>query len=166
MDALGINLSGLITQLVSFIILFLILKKVLFGPINKILQTRAKKIQESLDMAESVKLEATESAEKLEAEINKARQEGQKLIGDARDAAEKYKQQEILRTTSESEEMIKKANKSIEKERDLAIQSVRKEFSSLVISAASKVVEKTIDQKDHKEILDKAIGDEIGKVKK
>ena len=41
MDALGINLSGLITQLVSFIILFLILKKVLFGPINKILQTRA-----------------------------------------------------------------------------------------------------------------------------
>jgi F-type H+-transporting ATPase subunit b len=62
--------------------------------------------------------------------------------------------------------MIKKANKSIEKERDLAIQSVRKEFSSLVISAASKVVEKTIDQKDHKEILDKAIDDEIGKVKK
>ena len=157
MDALGINLSGLITQLVSFIILFLILKKVLFGPINKILQTRAKKIQESLEMAESVKQEATESAERLESEINKARQEGQKLIGDARDAAEKYKQQEILRTTSESEEMIKKANKSIEKERDLAIQSVRKEFSSLVISAASKVVEKTIDQKDHKEILDKAI---------
>ena len=50
MDALGINLSGLITQLVSFIILFLILKKVLFGPINKILQTRAKKIQESLEI--------------------------------------------------------------------------------------------------------------------
>ena len=116
-------------------------------------------------MAESVKQEATESAERLEAEINKARQEGQKLIGDARDAAEKYKQQEMLRTNSESEEMIKKANKSIEKERDLAIQSVRKEFSSLVISATSKVVEKTIDPKDHKEILDKAIDDEIGKVK-
>ena len=163
MDALGINLSGLITQLLSFIILFLILRKLLFGPISSILQSRATKIQESLEAAEKVKNEADESAEKLEKEINIAIQEGQKLISDAREAAEKYRDQEMKKAQEESQEIVNKANKAIEKERDLAIQSVRKEFSSLVISAASKVVEKSIDEKDHKNIIDKALEEEIKK---
>jgi len=47
MDALGINLSGLITQLISFTVLFLILRKLLFGPISSMLQTRSEKIKES-----------------------------------------------------------------------------------------------------------------------
>ena len=63
----------------------------------------------------------------------------------------------------ESQEIIDKANKAIEKEKDLAIQSVRKEFSSLVISAASKVVDKSIDEKDHKKIIDSALEEEIKK---
>ena len=61
----------------------------------------------------------------------------------------------------ESQDIISKANKAIEKERDLAIQSVRKEFSSLVISAASKVVDKSIDEKDHKDLIDKTLKEEI-----
>ena len=75
MEALGINLSVLITQLVSFTVLFLILRKLLFGPISSMLQSRSEKIKESLEAAEKVKNEADESAEKLEKEINSARQE-------------------------------------------------------------------------------------------
>ena len=66
MEALGINLSVLITQLVSFTVLFLILRKLLFGPISSMLQSRSEKIKESLEAAEKVKNEADESAEKLE----------------------------------------------------------------------------------------------------
>lgn len=39
MDAIGINLPGLITQLVSFLILFFILSKLLYGPISKALMS-------------------------------------------------------------------------------------------------------------------------------
>ena len=85
------------------------------------------------------------------------------MISDAREAAEKYRDQEMKKAEEESQEIVIKANKAIEKERDLAIQSVRKEFSSLVISAASKVVEKSIDEKDHKNIIDKALEEEIKK---
>ena len=63
----------------------------------------------------------------------------------------------------ESLDIVNKANKAIEKERDLAIQSVRKEFSSLVISAASKVVEKSIEEKDHKALIDNALKEEVEK---
>ena len=163
MDALGINLSGLLTQLISFVILFLILRKLLFGPISSMLQARANKIQESLDTAERIKNEADESAERIEKEITIARQEGQKLISDARDSTDKYRTQEMEKAKEESKDIVIKANKAIEKERDLAIQSVRKEFSSLVVSAASKVVEKSIEEKDHKDLIDNALKEEVKK---
>ena len=109
MEALGINLSVLITQLVSFTVLFLILRKLLFGPISSMLQSRSEKIKESLEAAEKVKNEADESAEKLEKEINSARQEGQKLVQEAREAAENFRQQEIEKAELESQDIISKA---------------------------------------------------------
>ena len=161
MEALGINLSGLITQLISFTVLFLILRKLLFGPIGTMLQTRSEKIKESLEAAEKVKNEADESAQRLEDEINAARQEGQKLIQDAREAAEKYRLQQAEKAEQDSQELVKKTEKEMAKLEEKTIQNVKKEFSSLVISAATKVVDKSIDEKDHKELIDKTLKEEI-----
>ena len=58
MDAVGINWPGLLTQLISFLILFLLLKKFLYKPVVKMLEDRAEKIKTSLETAEKVKQEA------------------------------------------------------------------------------------------------------------
>ena len=68
MEALGINLPGLVTQLVSFLILFAILAKLLYGPIQKTLTDRTERIRESLEAADRAKEEAASSAERVEAE--------------------------------------------------------------------------------------------------
>ena len=49
MDAVGINWPGLLTQLISFLILFLLLKKFLYKPVIKMLEDRAEKIKTSLE---------------------------------------------------------------------------------------------------------------------
>ena len=76
MEALGITLQQLLTQLVSFLILFFLLYKLAYTPIVGMLDSRAKKIKESLEMAEVARLEAVSSAERVESEIASARQEG------------------------------------------------------------------------------------------
>ena len=58
MDALGINLPGLVTQLVSFLILFAVLWMVLYKPISKAMGDRSKKIQDSLEAADKAQEEA------------------------------------------------------------------------------------------------------------
>ena len=55
--------------------------------------------------------------------------------------------------------MMDKARKEIESERDGAILELKNEFGSLVIGAASKVIEKEVDDKSHSELLNKALGD-------
>ena len=56
MDALGINLPGLITQIVSFGILFFILSKLLYKPLVSMLDQRAEKISEGLNPQRSIYL--------------------------------------------------------------------------------------------------------------
>ena len=52
MDALGINLPGLLTQLISFTVLMVVLYKFLYGPITRMLDERAERIKGSLEAAD------------------------------------------------------------------------------------------------------------------
>ena len=52
MEALGINLPGLLTQMVSFLILFLVLWALLYKPVLRVLDQRADRIRESLETAQ------------------------------------------------------------------------------------------------------------------
>ncbi|MFQ5934548.1 MAG: hypothetical protein ACE5KI_07895, partial [Dehalococcoidia bacterium] len=54
MEALGINLPGLITQIVSFVILFALLYRLLYKPVLRLLDQRSNRIKESLETAERV----------------------------------------------------------------------------------------------------------------
>ena len=83
---MGINLPGLITQLISFAILVFLLTRFLYKPVVKLLDERAEKIKKGLSDAESASKGAEEAASKIEEELSQARLEGKKLIEAARDA--------------------------------------------------------------------------------
>ena len=97
MDALGINLPGLITQLVSFSILFAVLWMVLYKPISKAMGDRSKKIQDSLEAADKAQAEANSSREAMEKQIADSRAEGQKMIANAKDIADRFKEEELAK---------------------------------------------------------------------
>ncbi len=157
MDALGINLPGLVTQLVSFLILFAVLSKLLYGPVQKTLNDRTERIRESLEAADRAKEDAASSAERVEAEIAKARVEGQQLIADARDAAGHYREEQEGRARTEADALIERARAEIGRERDAAIEQVRLEFSGLAISAAEQIVNKSLDEATHRELIESAL---------
>ena len=101
MDALGINLPGLITQLVSFSILFAVLWMVLYKPISKAMGDRSKKIQDSLEAADKAQAEANSSREAMEKQIADSRAEGQKMIANAKDIADRFKEEELAKAREE-----------------------------------------------------------------
>ena len=142
MDAVGINWPGLLTQFISFLILFLLLKKFLYSPIVKMLEDRAEKIKSSLETAERVKEEAEQTTAANETLMIKAREESQAFISEAREQAKKIKESEL-----------EKSKVQIESERKRALDEIRSEFSGLAISAAEKIVEREVNENNHKEII-------------
>ena len=157
MDALGINLPGLITQIVSFIILFVILSKLLYKPLVGMLDQRAEKIKEGLEASERARDDASKAEEAITQQLDEARLEGQKLISQARETAEKFRKDEMEVATSDIENMKLKAEKDIQRERDAAIEDLRKEFADLVITAAEKVVTNSLDEKEHRKLIEKVL---------
>ncbi|MEX0763100.1 MAG: F0F1 ATP synthase subunit B [Dehalococcoidia bacterium] len=159
MGDLGINLSGLLTQLASFLILFTILYLLLYKPIIRMLDQRSDRIKESLEAANRAREEAASSAEQVEREMINARQEGQKLIAEAREAAGRFREQEESRAQAQVEEMLNRARAAIERERDSAIEEVRQQFATLAITAAERVVERSLDAKAHAELIDRVLAE-------
>ena len=85
---LGINLPALITQVISFVILLLVLTKLLYKPLLKILDERSEKIKNSLEMADEARKEAEKARAEMQEEIKAARIEGQETVAKAKTIAE------------------------------------------------------------------------------
>jgi F-type H+-transporting ATPase subunit b len=157
MGALGINLPTLVSQLISFLVLFGLLMLIAYKPIVKMFDERSKRIKESLEQAELVKQQAASADEAVKKQLEAAAREGQEVISKAIRTGEGMKQEAQQQAKQEAEKLINRARAEIQRERDEAIDSVRQEFADLTIMAASKVVEKSLDQKAHRELIDKVL---------
>lgn len=157
MEGLGIDLSVLVSQIVSFLILFGLLYLVAYKPLMRMLDERSRRIKESMDQTDQIK-EQAELAEKETAKrIEEASKEGQKLVDRAMQAGEEMKLKAKEDAKKEAETLINRARTEIERERDDAIGEMRKEFADLTILAAEKVIDRSLDKKTHQQLIDKVL---------
>ena len=157
MDALGIDLPRLLTFLVGFTVIAIFLRLFLYGPITRMLDQRADRIRESLEAADRASADAASSAERVEQELANARREGQTLIAEARDAASRLREQEEERTRAQVDEMLDRARAEIRREREAAVEEVRREFAGIAILAAERIVEQSLDEDSHRELIDRVL---------
>ena len=153
MEDLGLNFPSLIIFLVNFLILLGILYLFAYKPILRVMDQRSDKIRESLEAADRAREEASRSQQDTQQQLNEARIEGQRLIEQAREMAERYRGDERDRARQEAEAFIARAREDIQRERDMAIQEVRSHFADLAIAAAERVIERSLDRDAHSELI-------------
>jgi F-type H+-transporting ATPase subunit b len=157
MEGLGINWSVLITQVVTFIILLVLLRFVAYKPIMKMMDERSRRIKESMDQAESVRQASIHAEEQVKKQLEEASREGQERIARAVRAGEDVKQKAQVDARREAEALIDRARGEIRRERDDAIGEVRREFADLTVLAAGKVIERSLDKEQHRELIEKVL---------
>lgn len=157
MEALGINLAQLITQIVGISALLFLLVKFLYRPILKVLDERSARIRESLEAADRVKEQAAASQAQMQDEMQRSREEGQQMIAQAREMAARFRDEEMSKAREEIAAERRRAESDIQRERDAAIEDLRREFAGLAITAAERVVERSLDESTHKDIIDKVL---------
>ena len=153
MEDLGLNFPSLIIFMVNFLILLGILYLLAYKPILRVMDQRADRIRESLESADNAREEAARSGQDMERRMNEARVEGERLIEQAREMAERYRGEERERARQEADAFIARAREDIQRERDAAIQEVRSHFADLAIAAAEKVIERSLDRDAHSELI-------------
>lgn len=154
---LGINLPVLLAQIVNFTILFVLLYLVAYKPILRMLDERSKKVEESMKQTESIKEQVAHAEEESKKRIDAASKEGQEILARAVRTGEEVRQQAQQDARKEAEGLITRARTEIQRERDGAIDELRREFADLAILAAGKVIEKSLDKEAHRQLIDKTL---------
>jgi F-type H+-transporting ATPase subunit b len=155
--SLGINVSTLIAQVVNVAILFGLLYLVAYKPIMRMLDERSRKIKESMDNTEYIKQQAERAEDEASRRIEAAAKEGQEAIARAMRTGEEVRQEAQQKARSEGEALIARAKSEIQRERDEAIDQLRESFADITIQAAGKVIDRTLDEKAHRDIIDKVL---------
>jgi F-type H+-transporting ATPase subunit b len=156
-EGLGINLSLLLAQIVNFGLLLLLLYMFAYKPVIKMLDQRSAMIKESVEQSEYIKKQA-ELAEKETARlIAEASKEGQRIIEQATQIGEETKQKAKQEAKIEAERLIAKAKLEIERERDEIISELRSAFADLTIIAAEKVIDRSLDKEQHRQLIEKVL---------
>jgi len=165
MEALGISPNLLITQILNFIILFVLLRVLLYKPILGMLDSRKQKIQESLDYAERVKREAAEQQKEFDRKLEEARREAQSAAAAAAQVGEKEREAILAQAREDARKMIEQAKGQIEYERKQMLSDLREEVVRLSLLAAQKVVSQSLDEQAHRKLVSDFLAqtDELGK---
>ena len=156
-EALGINLPSLIAGIVNFILLFIILRALLFKPVLKTLDERREKISEGLSAAERARAEAAAAQANIQDQLDTARKEGQELVASAQGIATRIQAEAREQATRDREATVERARQEIQLERDRAIAELRKEFADITVSAAEKVINQSLDRDAHQRIIDETL---------
>ena len=159
MVELGLNVPSLISYLINYVVLLILLGALAYRPLLNALDSRVESIRESLAAADRAREEAATSRSAIEEELNEARREGQRLLDQAREAADRFREEEMGRARQAAEEFSERARADIARERDAAISEVRAAFGDLAISAAERIIRRSVDRQAHQELIDQVLAE-------
>ncbi|MDO5707636.1 MAG: F0F1 ATP synthase subunit B [Andreesenia angusta] len=156
--------TNLILQLISTLILFLVLRAKLANPMKEFLNKRAEAIKADLDAAELEKTEAEKLRAQYEASLNSAKDEAREIVDTAKKRGDQLKDEIVAEAKHEAQIISERATNDIEREKEKALDSLKSEVADMAMLVASKVVNKDLDEKTHKNMIDQFIN-EVGESK-
>lgn len=157
-EALGIDGRLLTAQIVNFVILLLLLRKFLYGPLLEIMEKRRQSIADSLQKSAEIDKEFKQFQLDHEQRINDSKNKAAEIISQAKLATESLKQEIIQIAKVESEKMVAKAAVKIEQEKAELLSELKQEIGSLVVLATAKVIGQSaanqLDERSIKEAVE------------
>jgi len=151
----SINVGLMIWTVVIFTSLLIVLWRFAWGPILAAVEAREKGIQDALDEAKSRQEEAEKLLAEHKAQLSDARRQAQEILTEGREAAGRLGKELEGKAREESEAILTRARAEIEREKEAALDILRRESVDLALAAASKLLHvKLDDEQDRKLVME------------
>jgi len=144
-------------EIVSFAALLFVLAKYAFPPILEGLDARERKIRESIESAERLRAEADRRMIEYETKMKSAQKEAETMILEAKLRAQHVQEENERRLSADAERIKAAATRDIDQERRRALEEVRRSVSDLALLIAEKLVERSLNDADHKRLAEESL---------
>jgi F-type H+-transporting ATPase subunit b len=157
---LDFNFWTILFSVINILVLFLFLKKFLFGRINAILDQRAAIVRADLDHAKEASEEAEQMRAEYEATMQNAKEEAKQLLIQTQKTANAQHAAATQQAQEEASRIIEDAQREIALERERSIASAQSEIAGLALEAAAKIVGKEMDTQANRDLVDAFLEEE------
>ena len=157
MDLLGLDGPVLLLQIVAFVVLYIFLRKFLFGPVGQMMESRREEIQSGLSSAEEAREEREQLRREKDKIMNEAREEGRSLMQKLAQEANAARERLLAEAQAEREATLERGREMIETERRRALEELRGEVADLALRAARRAVREATDEEAQRKAVDSFI---------
>ena len=154
-----ITLDGwtFLAQICNLMIQLVIFKKFLLKPIKQVIADRKAKADSEIAAAQKLRTEAEAMKAEYEQNLQNARTEANQIVATAQKTATARSEEIVGEARAQAAALKQKAEADIAQERKKAVNEVKDEIGGIAMEIASKVVEREISEKDHKDLIDEFI---------
>jgi len=164
--ALLVRPFWVLVSIANFLVLLYVLRRVLWGPVLRMLEERAGRVREGLELAAAAKRERTEMQAEVERLLADARREAAALSERVAKAAEAAAAETRTQAKQEGDRIRERAKADAEQFHQQALSQLRAEVASMVVLAAGRILGKEVDAKAHQALIERSLdeaGTELGK---
>ena len=159
LDVISVNIWTILISLLNLVLLYLILRHFLFQPVKKILADRQKTVDEDYRKAAEARDAAEADRKQYEAKLASADDEAADRLRIAAERAHRAEESILADANQRAADTLRRADEDIAYERKRAVNEIKNEISGLSVDIAEKLLEREINENDHRELIDRFLQD-------
>ncbi len=151
--------ATLIGELIAFVVFVLFCMKFVWPPIIGAIEARQQKIAEGLAASDRAEQDLRLAQEKAKQQLVEAKAQASALIDQAKKREAQIIEEAAVKAQAEREKILAQAKAEVEAERIRAKEELRKQVAALAVAGAEKILQRSIDEAAHSDILDKLVAE-------
>jgi F-type H+-transporting ATPase subunit b len=155
-ETFGWNPWLFFSQVISFTIVALLLRRFAYKPILGVLAERRQRIAEGLLNADKIKQQLAEAEQRYAEILAKGNAEAQKMIDEARTSSVHIAERKEQEAITAAEQIVEKAREASALEYDRTMSQLKRELGRLVVETTAKVTGKVLTSEDQKRLQEEA----------
>ncbi len=154
------NLNAtLLGELIAFAVFVLFCMKYVWPPLIGAIEARQQKIAEGLAASDRAEQDLRLAQDKVKQQLAEAKTQASALIDQAKKREAQIIEEAAVKAQAEREKILAQAKAEIESERIKAREELRKQVAALAVAGAEKILQRSIDEAAHSDILEKLVAE-------
>ncbi len=153
-EKFGLDAPHFFAQVISFLIVAALLYRFAYKPILTVLEERRQRIAEGLENAEKIKVELAKTESSRQAVFDRANDQANKLIEEARAAAARVREQETQKAIAAAEQIMVKAREAAVRDHERMLAELKREVGRLVVQTTATVTGKILTPDDQRRLAE------------
>ncbi|MFC4656568.1 F0F1 ATP synthase subunit B [Rheinheimera sp.] len=151
--------ATLIGELIAFLVFVLFCMKYVWPPIIGAIEARQQKIADGLAATDRAEQDLRLAQEKAKQQLTEAKAQASALIDQAKKREQQIIDEAAVKAQAERDKILAQAKAEVEAERIRAKEELRKQVAALAVAGAEKILQRSIDEAAHSDILEKLVAE-------